>query len=591
MTRDLTHAAAAIAYFLALMALPATQLQAAATVLVHNAGERVPLGDGIHLSAHVFRESQAEPRPVILSFTPYAIQELVPRARFFAASGYVFVAVSVRGRGDSDGDFQPFADVDGDDAAEAIAWAAQQPWSNGTVGMWGGSYLGYAQWAAAGRLHPALKTIVPAAAVYPGVDYPIWRNVKMAYMFQWLAAMQGRSDWFVTAFDDEAWTNAVRDLRSRGGAFAELALRSGQRAAIARSWLLAPTQEARWLSSTPSESDLGQMTLPVLSITGQFDGDQRGAMAHHARLLANSRESARRSFLVVGPWDHSGTRSPAGTMAGERVDSASVIDMNVLHRQWYDWILKDGPRPELLCDHLVYFTLGDGRWHCTSGLDALDTGVLLYPTSATGNPTSVNQAGSLARAPAAHQSMSYRFDTRNASLSNPIGFEALPGDTRDVDALRGDGLVFDTPPIDDNLELTGRPRFSAWITSARRDGDVFASILVIPPEGRSLRLGHDMIRLRHRDGSDSTRLMQPGTPERLTFDGFGFVSRVIPKGSILRLVLHSNTPAYLEHNYGGGGAVASERAEDGGPQVVTLLQRDTHRSELFLPLRPYVGKP
>lgn len=188
--------------------------------VIHDADLPVIVRDGTQLSAHVFRPADTARLPVILSFTPYALQELLPRARFFAQHGYAFVAVSARGRGDSEGAFDPFSAADGADATDAIGWAARQPWSNGSVGMWGGSYLGYAQWAAAGHRPPALKTIVPAAAVFPGVDYPAWRTVGLTYQFQWLQALQGRSDWFETAFDDAGWATATQALRRDGRAFA-----------------------------------------------------------------------------------------------------------------------------------------------------------------------------------------------------------------------------------------------------------------------------------------------------------------------------------------------------------------------------------
>lgn len=563
-----------------------TPAAAAAARLIHEAALPVTMRDGTILRAHVFRAAGATAQPVILAFTPYAIQELLPRARYFAAHGYVFVAVSSRGRGDSDGEFAPFTEWDGRDAADAIAWAAALPGSNGAVGMWGGSYLGYAQWAAAGERPAALRTIVPAAAVFPGVDYPMWRNVKMSYLFQWLAALQGRSDWFDTAFDDDAWADAVRAQRTAGRPFADLAPRSGQRADVARSWLDAPEWGSRWRAATASDAALAQLDLPVLSITGQFDGDQRGALAHHARLLAANPRAASRSVLLIGPWNHSGTRTPGEIMAGERVDAESVLDMNALHKAWYDWTLKDGPRPALLGDALVYFTLGTGRWQHARGLSSLDSGQWFQPTSRRGDPTATTRPGLLDRAAAPPARLSYVLDTRTSGLRNPIGFEAVPSDTRDVDVLDGDGLVFDTASFDSALELTGLPRFTAWISSTRVDGDVYASLLVVAPDGRAKRIGFDMQRLRHRNGTDRSDPMPRGVPQRVEFDGFGFVSRRVEPGARLRLVLHSNAPAYLEHNYAGGGTVAHELAADGGPQRITLHQGHGHRSAVFLPLRP-----
>jgi len=544
---------------------------------VHDADLAVMARDGTRLSAHVFRAANAGPLPVILSFTPYAVQELLPRARFFAQHGYVFVAVSARGRGDSEGAFDPFSAADGRDAADAIGWAARQPWSNGNVGMWGGSYLGYAQWAAAGHRPPALKTIVPAAAVFPGVDYPAWRSVGLAYQFQWLQALQGRSDWFETAFDDAGWAAATQALRREGRAFSELAARSGRRADIARQWLAADA--ARWNEASPSAAALAAIDIPVLAITGQFDGDQRGALEHYRQWQAATPAARDKGYLLIGPWDHGGTRNPGPIMAGEPVDPPSVIDLNALHLAWYDWTLKQRGRPDFLRNHLSYFQLGTGLWHYATSLDDLANGVTWQ--LAPGDP----QRGRL-MPKAAQADYSYRVDTRTAGLANPIGFEPLPGDVRDINALTGDGLVFDSAPLDEPMDLAGMPRFSAWVASSRPDGDIFASLIVIAPDGKATRIGFDVMRLRHRDGPESEKLMQPGKFVELRFDQLGFVARRLAKGSRLRLALHSNPSAILEMNYGGGGKVAEETEVSGGLQVIRIRQRADMPAALFLPLRP-----
>lgn len=538
--------------------------------LVHEADRAVIARDGTRLSAHVFRSDDPAPKPVILAFTPYAVQELLPRARFFADNGYVFVAVSARGRGDSDGAFDPFGSRDGPDAADAIAWAAAQPFSNGKVGMWGGSYLGYAQWAAAGQRPPALRTIVPAAAVFPGVDYPAWRGVRLAYQFQWLAALQGRGDWFDTAFDDAAWGEAVKAQRVEGRAFADLADRSGTRADIARRWLSA--MPADWQKSVGADSALGGLDIPVLSITGQFDGDQRGALAHVRRLLAANPAAAANIYTVIGPWDHGGTRTPRAVMAGEAVDAQSILDMNALHLAWYDWTLKDGPKPAFLKDQLVYFTLGSGAWQSAPSLEALATGVTLHPAAGR-SPMGrlVPRAGSA--------TFRYRLDTRALGTANPVGFEAGPADTGDIAALRGDGLVFDSDPLPADMVLAGFPRLTAWLSTSRPGGDVFASLLIVSPDGKARRIGFDLARLERPAGA-------PPQPAQVLFDALGFVARRVPAGSRIRLVLHSNPPAFLEANPGNGGDVAQDRLANGGPQSISLHHAPGRPTALFLPLRP-----
>lgn len=545
--------------------------------LVHEADLAVTVRDGTRLSAHVFRPESDSRLPVILSFTPYAVQELLPRARFFAAHGYVFVAVSARGRGDSDGVFEPFSARDGSDAASAIQWAAAQPWSNGRVGMWGGSYLGYSQWAAAGHRPPALRTIVPAAAVFPGVDYPGWGRVNLTYQFQWLQALQGRSDWFDTAFDDAGWAEATRAQRREGRAFADLAARSGTRASIAREWLAATP--ADWRKAAPTDAALSALDIPVLTITGQFDGDQRGALAHHARWLAAQGGASDNSFVLIGPWDHGGTRTPGETMAGQAVDPQSVIDMNALHLAWYDWTLKDGPRPTFLADHLTYFVLGTGEWRSAPALATLDGGRTFFLAKGR------DGRGALADR-AASATFRYRLDTRTAALANPIGFEPLPGDLGDVDALGADGLVFETAPLDQPMDLVGMPRFAAWLVSSRPDGDIFASLIAIAPGGTRTRIGFDVVRLRHRNGAEREELMQPGRHVKVRFDQLGFVARRLAAGTRLQLALHSNPSAIFEMNYAGGGVVAQETATDGGEQIITIRQTPQQPAALFLPLLP-----
>lgn len=552
----------------------------AAPGLLHEADVSVLAGDGTRLSAHVFRPDREAPLPVILSFTPYAVQELLPRARFFAAHGYVFVAVSARGRGDSEGVFEPFSARDGRDAADAIGWAAAQPWSNGRVGMWGGSYLGYAQWAAAGQRPPALRTIVPAAAVFPGVDYPGWGRVNLTYQFQWLQALQGRSDWFDTAFDDAGWAEATRAQRREGRAFADLANRAGTRSSIARAWLAATP--ADWRKAAPGDAALAGLDIPVLTITGQFDSDQRGALAHHARWLKARGGASENSFVLIGPWDHGGTRTPREIMAGQPVDPQSVIDMNALHLAWYDWTLRDGPRPTFLADDLTYFVLGTGQWRSAPALAALEDGRTLYLAKGSdGRGALVLKAGAA--------TFRYRLDTRTAGLANPIGFEPLPGNLADIDALIGDGLVFETAPLDQPLDLVGMPRFAAWIASSRPDGDVFASLIVVAPDGKRTRIGFDVVRLRHRAGTDRDELMQPGRHVEVRFEQFGFVARRLAAGTRLQLALHSNPSAIFETNFAGGGVVAQETMADGGEQIITIRQTPQQPAALFLPLHPFAG--
>src|SRR5438045_5037003 len=156
-------------------------------------GVKIPMRDGVHLNATLYRPAnQSGPLPVIFTLTPYIADSYLERATYFAKNGYVFALVDVRGRGNSEGSFAPFAQEDRD-GHDAVEWFAQQPWSNGKVTMWGGSYAGYDQWATLKESPPHLKTIVPVASVKPGIDFPMLYNTGYSYTIQWLTYTSGKT--------------------------------------------------------------------------------------------------------------------------------------------------------------------------------------------------------------------------------------------------------------------------------------------------------------------------------------------------------------------------------------------------------------
>src|SRR5438128_12692808 len=136
---------------------------------------KIPLRDKVELNATLYLPKSANATagrtPVIFTLTPYISDSYHARAAYFASHGYAFALVDVRGRGNSGGDFEPFAN-EARDGHDVVEWFAKQPFCDGKVAMWGGSYAGFDQWATAKELPPHLTTIVPAAAAHPPLDYP-----------------------------------------------------------------------------------------------------------------------------------------------------------------------------------------------------------------------------------------------------------------------------------------------------------------------------------------------------------------------------------------------------------------------------------
>ena len=169
--------------------------------------QRVPMRDGITLSADIYRPIDSSDKsityPVILTRTPYmklSERMLVP-AKYFAERGYVFVAMDVRGRGDSDGVFVPYIN-EGQDGYDAIEWCASQPWSDGNVGTIGSSYPGCIQWLAALQKPPHLRAmVVRVTPSDPFVETPTGLPSPMTLC--WLHYVSGRMNQLMEAVDWE----------------------------------------------------------------------------------------------------------------------------------------------------------------------------------------------------------------------------------------------------------------------------------------------------------------------------------------------------------------------------------------------------
>ena len=153
-------------------------------------GVKIPMRDGIHLNATIYKPKSDQPVPAIFTLTPYIADSYHPRAAYFAQHGYVFALVDCRGRGNSEGIFEPFIQ-DSNDGHDVVEWLAEQPWCDGQVTMWGGSYAGFNQWMTLKEFPAHLKTIVPAAAAHAGVDFPFFKNIFYSYDLQWLTLTSG----------------------------------------------------------------------------------------------------------------------------------------------------------------------------------------------------------------------------------------------------------------------------------------------------------------------------------------------------------------------------------------------------------------
>jgi putative CocE/NonD family hydrolase len=347
-------------------------------------------------------------------------------------------------------------------------------------------------------------------------------------------------------------------------------------------------QDAYWDSFSPTPEQYAKLALPILSICGQYDGDQPGALGYYREHMQfGSAEAKAKHYLIIGPWDHAGTRTPKAEVGGLKFGQAALLDMNALHKSWYDWTMKAGSKPGFLKDKIAYYVTGEEAWRYAPTLDAVSARHDdWYLDSVAAQANDVFAAGALARDKPSGKPDRYVYDPLDTSSAaweeedSPNGLT----DQRGVMMNAGKALFYHSPLLTADTDIAGFFKLSAWISLDQPDTDIMVSVFEIKPDGSSVFLASDSLRARYRHGLREAQLARPGEVERYDFNRFTFVARRLAKGSRLRLAIGPMNSMYAEKNYNTGGTVSAESGKDARKVTVTLYHDRAHPSALSLPI-------
>ncbi len=562
---------------------------------------KIPLRDKVELNATLYLPRNSDgptPRtPVIFTLTPYISDTYHARAAYFASHGYAFALVDVRGRGNSGGDFEPFAN-EARDGHDVVEWFAQQPFCDGKVTMWGGSYAGFDQWATAKEFPPHLATIVPVASAHQGVDFPFPNNVGATYDVQWLTLTSGRTVQNNLFGDPQFWRAKFLEAYKKQIPFKTLDTFIGNPSANFQRWIAHPSYDTYWQGMAPTREQYQKIGLPILSITGQYDGDELGALTYYWNHIANASPEARvNHFLIIGPWDHAGTRTPADDVGGVKFGPGALLDLNDLHRQWYDWTMKGKPKPEFLKDQVAYYLLpagnsgANGEWKYAGSLEALSANPrAFFLDSNGGDANGVFRSGALTENKPKEGADSFTYDPLDTRRGENI--ESVEPDKQKAAldqqyalSIGENGLVYHTDPLPNETPLVGSPKLTLWVSIDTPDTDLSADLYEIQPDGTSIPLWSDVRRLRYRESISNEKLVKPGEIVRCDFAPGLFVARKLAKGSRLRLIVSSPNSIAFQKNYNSGGVVADETTQDARTAHVKIHHDAEHLSAMEVPLR------
>lgn len=559
--------------------------------------QKIPTRDGINLSATIYLPgNQKEALPAIMQMTPYGFDGQHGLGMFFAQNGYTFVSVDVRGRGDSEGDYMPY-EPDGKDGYDAVEWIASQPWCNKKVGMMGGSYCGMIQWLIHKELPPSLKTIIPTASAAPGLDFPKYNNIFYPYIIQWLGSTAGNTA-NNNLMGSEWWRRKYEEMYNEHIPFNKLDSLTGMYHKVFQKWIQHPTFDNYWKSLLPSKNEYERMNIPVLTVTGHFDSDQIGALHYYDQYMAYASEEAKANhYLLMGPWDHSGTRRPRKSVGNFVFGENSVLNMDQVSLEWFNWIMKDGEKPKILKDRVVYYVIGKNEWKSVNRIEDISDNVLTYYlTSPNNEANDIYHSGYLTEqipgkeAPTGPDQVIYD-PLKNSGkaryknmLVNP-NYAFLQTLIYDKEAL-----CYHSAPLADSIELSGKIQFIAYIEINTPDTDFEFSVYEITEKNEVIWLANDLIRARYRKSLEKEELVQPGKVETYLFKGNYLTSRTISKGSRIRVEFGYVDAPNMQKNYNSGKNISTETAKDARTVTIKLHHSREYPSAIRLPIKRHSNK-
>jgi putative CocE/NonD family hydrolase len=415
-----------------------------------------------------------------------------------------------------------------------------------------------------------LVAIAPAASPAAGADMPGIGMIGTAYIAQWLAFTSGKTLQLQEYLDSARWGALLRAWTEEGTPFRTLDARIGFPSPLFQTWADHPDQDAYWSDYNPSEKDLRTLRAPSLTITGMYDEAQRGAMAlYRARSAA---DPTAENWLVIGPWDHGGTRDPQTNVGGVDFGEAGRIDLNQLHLDYYGHAALGAPTPAFLRDRVAYYVTGAEKWRYAKTLDSV---------TAAQRPAYLGPNGSLTYA-LGSGSDRYVWDPRDTSAAKAEA-EGDPSLLIDQPTPKP-ALVYETQPFEADTELSGFLKLTAWISIDQPDTDFDLSVRLLRTDGSTVRLSNALSRARYREGWARPQLIRTHEPLRYEISNFPFISRLVRKGERLQLVVGPSTSIWVEKNYNTGGRVADGTLSESRAVAVTLVHDAKHPSALYLPI-------
>ena len=518
--------------------------------------------EGVTLSATmVLPDPRPQGRiPTILVFDIYTNPEVLKsQAAEFAACGYAGIVADVRGKRLSPDKPVPY-EHDAVDTHAVLDWIVKQPWSDGKVGMVGGSYSGFTAWAATKRPHPALKGIAVSAAAIPGQGLPMYNNVFLNANYPWAFVVTNNKLLDEALYtDNQRWGTLSRNWFVSGRPFREIDAVDGTPNPLLQRWLAHPAYDKYWQSMVPYKNDFARIRIPVLSITGYYDDAQISVLQYFNQHMQFGRNPEH--YLVIGPYDHLGTHARHKTedLRGYPIDPVAQIDSQELKLQFMDYVLRGKPKPALLSNTINYEVMGANVWRHAQSFGSIHGGVPMRLYFSAQKSEGLNSL--VNRQPPSDSVVVHEVDL--ADRVKYHNFHARPMSIIEGPLSYVTESIFLSEPFEAPTVISGSFTGELTIVINKKDFDLGVAVYEAMPGGKLFYLGNALHRASYAEDPTRRKLLSPGKPEKVTFETT-MVSRQMQPGSRLLVLVDASKNPMAQVNYGTGKDVSDESVSDAG---------------------------
>jgi putative CocE/NonD family hydrolase len=555
-------------------------------------GVKVAMRDGVVLRADIYRPAEGGRFPVLLQRTPYDKRGGATFGNRAASAGYVVIFQDTRGRYTSEGEWYPFR-YESQDGYDTVEWAASLPYSNGKVGMFGGSYVGATQMLTAITHPPHLAGICPVVTA---------SNYHNGWAYQGGAFEQ----WF-----NESWTSGLaQDTLNRRVQGATNAMAGVWKLPMAAyplfntttdspqldspevlapyflDWLAHPSYDEYW-KRWSIEDHYQDIQVPALHVAAWYDIFQGGALRNYIGIKAHGGSEAARKgqHLLVTIGGHAGGGRKIGAVdfgapAEEFNEDAVTLD-------WYNYLFK-GVQNRFAKKPVEIFVMGSNQWRAEDDWPLARARQTKYFLHSEKSANSLRGDGSLSIvAPGSEPEDHYVYDPSNpvATIGGPLCCDGvhLPAGPRDQrpDEARDDVLIYSIKPFDKDVEVTGPVSVELFAKSSAVDTDFSAKLVDVWPNGFAQNLTEGIVRARYRDSQEKLELLNPGQVYKFSIDLWS-TSNIFLKGHQLRVEISSSNFPRFDRNLNTG---LDAKFESHYVSATNTIYHDAeHPSAILLPI-------